>query len=34
MFEYNPGMIPEYAQAIGGASSQLENIRHTHGLLK
>jgi uncharacterized protein YukE len=29
MFEYNPAMIPEYAQAIGGASSQLENIRHS-----
>ena len=27
MFEYNPGMIPEYAQAIGGASSQLNDIR-------
>jgi uncharacterized protein YukE len=27
MFEYNPGMIPEYAQAIGGASSHLNDIR-------
>lgn len=29
MFEYNPAMIPEYAHAVGGASSQLENIRHS-----
>jgi uncharacterized protein YukE len=27
MFEYNPGMIPEYAQAVGGASSHLNDIR-------
>ncbi|WP_123029093.1 WXG100 family type VII secretion target [Mycolicibacterium stellerae] len=29
MFEYNPAMIPEYAQAIGGASSHLNDIRQS-----